>query len=72
MRKRNAEPRQRRDARCSTSPLKRINVKLGISRDFRGDEYLKPYVVQGSPSGGRRMPPGGDASRKELRLDQKK
>ena len=30
------------------------------------------YRLQGSPSGGRRMPPGGDASRKALRLNQKK
>ena len=30
------------------------------------------YTIQGSPSGGRRMPPGGHASRKTLRLNQKK
>ena len=34
--------------------------------------YYMRYVLQGSPSGGTRMPPGGDASRKALRLNQKK
>ena len=34
-------------------------------------DWIK-YDTQGSPWGGRRMPPGGDASRKALRLNQKK
>ena len=33
--------------------------------------WIRIYI-QGSPSGGRRMPPGGDASRKALRFNQKK
>ena len=47
------------DLGCAPSEIETQNLKSRIH-------------IQGSPSGGKRMPPGGDASRKALRFNQKK